>query len=105
MKRAIARGFHRFDQEQLLSAFVQPYFDSVLPIWDGKEVEEAIQFVQSMYPHMVVTQAVVDLTSAFLDRDLPGPVRRSLLESQDGLKRALRARAFNGSSVQPLPKP
>jgi aminopeptidase N len=98
MKRAIARGFHRFDQEQLLSAFVQPYFDSVLPIWEGKEVEEAIQFVQSMYPDMVVTQEVIDLTSAFLDQDLPGPVRRSLLESQDDLKRALRARAFNRSA-------
>jgi aminopeptidase N len=104
MKRAVARGFQRFDQEQLLSAYVQPYFDSVLPMWEEKVVEEAIEFIKSMYPDMVVTQEVIDLTDAFLARDLPGPVRRSLLESQDDLKRALNARAFN-SSNQALPRP
>jgi aminopeptidase N len=97
MKRAIASGFHRADQEDLLSAYVQPYFDSLLPTWESKVIEEALQFVKSMYPDMVVTQAVVDLTDAWLKRELPGPVRRSLLESQDDLKRALRARAFNQS--------
>jgi aminopeptidase N len=95
MKRAIAGGFHRPDQEEELSAFVQPYFDNLLPIWEAKVIEEALRFVRSMYPDMVVTQEVVDLTDAWLARDLPGPVRRSLLESQDDLKRALRARAFN----------
>ena len=95
MKRAIAGGFHRADQEELLSAYVQPYFDKLLPIWEGKVIEEALGFIKSMYPDMVVTQEVVDLTDAWLARDLPGPARRSLLESQDDLKRALQARAFN----------
>ena len=95
MKRAIAGGFHRADQEEVLSAFVQPYFDNLLPIWEGKVIEEALGFIKSMYPDMVVTQEVVDLTDAWLARDLPGPARRSLLESQDDLKRALRGRAFN----------
>jgi hypothetical protein len=53
-----------------------------------------------MYPAMVVTQDVVDLTDAWLARDLPGPIKRSLLESQDEIRRSLRARAFN----QLLPK-
>ena len=97
MKRAIASGFHRADQEDLLSAYVQPYFDSVLPIWHEFVIEEALGFVGPMYPHMVVAQEVVDLTDAWLarDQDVPGPIRRSLLESQDDLERALRARAFN----------
>jgi len=79
----------------VLSTYVQPYFDSLLPIWEAKVIEEALGFIKSMYPDMVVTQEVVDLTDAWLARDLPGPVRRSLLESQDDLKRALRGRAFN----------
>jgi aminopeptidase N len=97
MKRAIASGFHRADQEQLLSAYVEPFFESVLPIWESKVIEEALQYVKSMYPDMVVTQEVVDLTDRWLKKDLPGPMRRSLLESQDDLKRALRAREFNQS--------
>jgi aminopeptidase N len=95
MKRSIARGFHRVDQEPLLSAFVQPYFDNVLPIWEAKVVEEALEFIKSMYPQNVVKQEVIDLTDEWLKKDLPGPVRRSLLESQDHLRRALKARAFN----------
>jgi aminopeptidase N len=94
-KRSIASGFHRVDQDELLSAFVQRYFDSLLPIWGAKVIEEALAFVKWMYPGMVVTQEVVDLTDAWLAKELPGPVRRSLLESQDELKRALRGRAFN----------
>jgi aminopeptidase N len=95
MKRAVASGFHRADQEELLSAYVEPFFESVLPIWQSKVIEEALQFIKSMYPDMVMTQAVVDVTDRWLKKDLPGPMRRSLLESQDDLKRALRARKFN----------
>jgi aminopeptidase N len=95
MKRAIAAGFHRADQEELLSAYVQPYFDSLLPMWESRVIEEALEFVKSMYPDMVVTQEVLDLTDVWLARELPGPVRRSLLESQDYIRRALHARAFN----------
>jgi aminopeptidase N len=99
MKRAIASGFHRADQEQLLGAYVQPYFDNLLPIWESWVIEEALGFVGSMYPHTVITQAVVDHTDAWLARagDVPGPLRRSLLESQDDVKRALKAREFNAS--------
>ncbi|HEV2034631.1 MAG TPA: aminopeptidase N [Candidatus Dormibacteraeota bacterium] len=100
MKRAFASGFHRADQEALLSAYVQPYFDNLLRIWASHQIEEALLFVSGMYPAMVVTEDVVDLTDTWLARDLPGPVRRSLLESQDELKRSLRARAFD----QALPK-
>jgi aminopeptidase N len=95
MKRSIARGFHRVDQEPLLSAYVRPYFDNLLPCWEAKVVEEALEFVKSMYPQAVVTQEVIDITDEWLAKDLPGPVRRSLLESQDHLRRALKARAFN----------
>jgi aminopeptidase N len=97
MKRAIASGFHRTDQEELLSPYVQPYFDSLLTIWETKVVDEALDFVRSMYPRMVIRQDVVDRTDAWLAQELPGPVRRSLLESQDDTKRALRGRAFNSS--------
>jgi aminopeptidase N len=96
MKRAVASGFHRADQEELLSAYVQPYFDSLMPIWDAWVIEEALGFAGAMYPHVAITKSVDAQTDAWLARDaVPGPIRRSLLESQDDLKRALRARTFN----------
>ena len=99
MKRAIAGGFHRPDQQELLSAFVTPYFDSLLPFWDAHDSEEAIYVIKMMFPSAVITQGVVDATDAALARDLPGPIRRALLEAQDAIKRALRAQAFDNGET------
>ena len=100
MKRAIAGTFHHVDQQDLLNAFVQPFFDSLLPVWNSNDAEVAITIVEWMYPRAVVTQEVVDATDVALAReDLPAPLRRSLLESQDGIKRALRAQAFDSAGT------
>jgi aminopeptidase N len=95
MKRAISDGFHRVDQQDLLSAFVQPFFDRLLPLWESLNAEEAILIARLMYPRALITQQVLDATDAALTKELPGPLRRTLLESQDGIKRALRAQAFD----------
>jgi aminopeptidase N len=97
VKRAIAGGFHHVDQEELLSAFVKPFFDSLLPVWESHDSEEAISIVGWMYPRAVITQGVVDATDEALAKNLPAPLRRSLLESQDAIKRALRAQAFDSA--------
>ncbi len=48
----------------------------------------------------VTTQEVVDATDAALaKKDLPAPLRRSLLESQDAIKRAMRAQAFDSAGT------
>jgi aminopeptidase N len=99
MKRATAGGFHRVDQLELLKAFVTPYFESLDAIWARYDSEAAIRIVEWMYPRAVITQKVVDATDAALGRDLPGPVRRALLESQDAIKRALRAQAFDSAET------
>ena len=52
-----------------------------------------------MYPRAVITQGAVDATDAALATDLPGPLRRTLLESQDGIKRALRAQEFDSAGT------
>ncbi len=94
-KRAIADGFHRPDQESLLAEYAEPYFDMLLPFWESHDIDEALMFARWMYPMTIVTPEVVTLTDKWLARDLPGPARRSLLESQDEIKRALRTRAFD----------
>ena len=93
MKRAFAAGFHRPDQEELLEPFVRRYFDELLDVWDSHSIDEGLMFVRSMYPAAVVTQEVVDLVDGMLKKpDLPGPVRRALMEARDGTQRELRTR-------------
>ena len=99
MKRAISEGFHRTDQRDLLSAFVEPFFDALLPLWQSLNAEEAIRIARLMYPRAVITQQVVDATDVALAKELPAPLRRTLLESQDGIKRALRAQAFDSAGT------
>ena len=96
-KKAIADGFHRPDQESILAEYVQPYFDTLLPFWESHDIDEALVFTKLYYPVTIVTPEVVALVDRLLERDLPGPVRRSLLESQDGTKRALRTRALDSA--------
>jgi aminopeptidase N len=99
MKLAIARGFHHVDHQRLLSEYVKPYFDCLKPLWESHDSEEAIDIARSMYPRAVVTQEVVDATDAALAKGLPAPLRRALLESQDAIKRALRAREFDSAET------
>jgi aminopeptidase N len=99
MKRAIAAGFHREDQMDLLKAFVKPYFDSLDEIWARYDSEAGIRIIDWMYPRVVFTRDVVNATDQALKRDLPGPVRRALLENQDAIKRALRAQAFDSAGT------
>src|SRR5258708_15506676 len=100
MKRAIAGTFHHVDQQELLKAFVQPFFDSLLPVWNANDSEDADTIAECIYPRAVITQDVVDATDLALGRkDLPGPLRRTLLESQDGIKRTLRSQAFHSAGT------
>ena len=94
MKRAFAAGFHRADQEELLEPFVRRYFDELLHVWETHTIDEALMFVRSMYPATVVSEEVVKQVDGMLARkDLPGPVRRALLEAQDDTARQLKTRA------------
>jgi aminopeptidase N len=98
-KKAIAEGFHRADQEYLLAAYVETYFHALQPFWESHEIDEALMFAKLMYPITIVTQDVVKLTDKYLQRDLPGPARRALLEAQYEIKRALKTRALDSSQL------
>jgi aminopeptidase N len=102
-KKAIAIGFHRPDQEWLLEAYVQPYFGTLLPFWESHDIDEALMFVKSMYPVTIVTPELVSFVDQHLERNLPSPMRRALLEAQDGTRRALRARAFDSAQERGKP--
>ena len=97
MKRAFASGFHRADQEALLEPFVRRYFDDLLPVWESHDIDEGLMFTEWMFPEKIVRPDVIDLVEETLTGDVPGPVRRALLEAQDSTARLLRGRAFDAS--------
>ena len=97
MKRAFAAGFQRVDQEGLLEPYVRRFFDELIATWDSHDIDEGLMFVRGMFPATIVRPDVIEFVEEELSRELPGPVRRSLLESQDDLARALSARRYDAS--------
>ena len=72
------------------------YFEQVRQIWEGRSPQVAHQLATRLYPGVVVEQDVVDRTQAVLaDSSLPAGLRQVLLEKEDGVGRALAARAVS----------
>jgi aminopeptidase N len=95
VRQAKMGGFQRASQRELLSEFVDPYFDSLLTTWEEHGFEMAGSIIEEMYPHHVITQEVLAKTDAWLTahKDAPAAMVRFLNENRDHLARALRAQA------------
>jgi aminopeptidase N len=101
-------GFRQPDQEPLLQAWTEPYFDALLPIWERRGPDVGMSFTDMLYP---VGDGAVPLTDAYLAREsemeagslrgIPAPIRRLLLEGRDQALRAARARACDAGAAGP----
>ncbi len=92
--RALAGGFGVMGQDELLASYVAPYFANVITFWDERTRDEALSLIRGLYPGALIGQDVIEATDRVLAGEaVPGPIRRILLECQDGMARALRARA------------
>jgi aminopeptidase N len=92
--RAIAGSFHVTGQDELLTPYVEPYFASIGRFWEERTRDEALSLIRGLFPSTLIGQDVLDASDrALADDTIAGPVRRILLESQDSMARALRARA------------
>ena len=93
MLQAIMRGFQQPAQEEVLDPFAARYFEALPDVWEERDLEFALDFGEELYPRWVVDPETVRLTDAYLARDeVPGPIRRLLLEGKDRIQRAMRAR-------------
>jgi aminopeptidase N len=96
---AAVAGFMRPEHRELLSPYVEKYFDSVRELWDTRSSEMAQLLVSGLYPtYAVDQQAVLDRTDAFLhDADPPPALRRLVTESRDMLARFVRTQAVDSA--------
>ncbi|MDJ0357004.1 aminopeptidase N [Paenarthrobacter sp. PH39-S1] len=94
-QRSAIGGFTRVNDTKLLEPFVAKYFASIRKVWAAKSHEISSTIVTGLYPSQLVSQGTIDATDAFLTElgsDTPS-LRRLVLESRDGVVRALKARA------------
>lgn len=99
---ALHRGFMRAKQIDLLQAYVDPYFDSLLEMWKKSSFEEASTNVEMLYPRYIASQEVLDKTDAWLNgvgADAPAVLRRLVSEGRDSLARTLRVQIKDGASA------
>jgi aminopeptidase N len=81
--------------------YAQRWADSLTDIWRDREFEEAEYFTELLFPRTLVERATVDLAQRAIGgleaSGLGEPTKRAamriLTEGQDGIERALRARA------------
>jgi aminopeptidase N len=94
-QRSMIGGFTRVHDRSLLEPFVERYFASVQDVWASRTHEIAQQIIVGLYPSLLTTQETLDRTDAFLAGigDASPSLRRLILESRDGVERALKAQA------------
>ena len=92
--RATLTGFADPDQEELLAPFATRYFEVVGDVWRDWGSDMAQWFTSNAYPLTQISEHTVALTDAYIaENDPPAALRRLLLESRDGIQRALRCQA------------
>ncbi|WP_457962392.1 aminopeptidase N [Arthrobacter sp. D1-29] len=100
----------------LLTPYVEPYFECLRSVWDGRSIEIASRIVRGLFPlaqdmpldgSRPDQHPVVIRTDAWLDgnADAPPALRRIVIEQRSHLLRALSAQAAVVNSPEPLPYP
>ena len=89
--RATLAGFADEDQADLLEPFAPRYFVVVGDVWENWSSDMAQTFVLGAYP-VAISQQTIAMTDEYIARQQPpAALLRLLVESRDGVERALRA--------------
>jgi aminopeptidase N len=92
VQAAVIGGFGRVNNPGLLEPFVQPYFDALIPAWNGRTNEMATQIAVGLYPALLPSTDLVERTERWLAQaGAPPALARLVLENRDGVTRALKA--------------
>ncbi|MEI8066900.1 MAG: aminopeptidase N [Actinomycetes bacterium] len=94
-RAANLRGFQRAAHRELLTEYVDKFFDCLLTYWNEKSYEVANQFVTAAFPKFCNTQETLDKANAWLsaNKEAPAGLLRFVTEGKDALVRDLSAQA------------
>ena len=89
--RAAAAGFTHPASIEQLGAFVGPYFDMLLPVWESRTYQIAQYLIVGLYPAALADAELRDATRAWLKAhgDAAPALRRLVQENLAGTERAL----------------
>jgi aminopeptidase N len=89
-------GFNENIHHEVLADFVDPYFDSMLKVWETKGYEIAETTATLLFPTWVITPETLAKTEHWLNvtgKDAANSLRRAITEGRDAMARALKARS------------
>jgi aminopeptidase N len=89
-------GFNENIHHEILADFVDPYFDSMLKVWETKGYEIAETTANLLFPSWVITSETLAKAEHWLGvtgKDASSALRRAITEGRDAMSRALKARA------------
>lgn len=98
--RSTAFGFVHPSGVDVLGDFIQPYFDMLLPIWEGRTYQIADYLVVGLYPRSLASVELRDATRAWLsdNQDAAPALRRLVHENLADVERALAAQKRDADS-------
>ncbi|MER5353267.1 aminopeptidase N [Kitasatospora sp. NPDC002551] len=100
VQAAVIAGFQQADQRALVAPFAEKYFAAVKGVWESRSHEISQQIITGLYPSLLVEQATLDATDAWLASAEPAPaLRRQVVEARAGVERALKAQAADRAAA------
>lgn len=103
IQRATIQGFNRPSQREMLTSYVDKYFDAVLKVWEKETYEIASNVVTGLFPSYQVSQETLQKAVDWLagpGKDSPNGLRRLMSENRDAMTRALKAQAKDAEVKQ-----
>ncbi|MBI1352317.1 MAG: aminopeptidase N [Actinomycetales bacterium] len=92
-------GFVNADQLDLLTPYRDRYFAVLAQVWQERTMEMAQAVTMGLYPALLIDEATLAATDAFLAQEgLNSACRRLVSEGRDGVVRAIRARATDAAT-------
>jgi aminopeptidase N len=93
LARATMSGFNQPEQAGLLAEYPERFYAALDGVWATRSQESAMTLTQLLFPSWDISAEGLARADSALARELPAALHRTLLESRDGLTRALRCRA------------
>jgi aminopeptidase N len=90
--RSTGLGFAHVHNPAVLEAFIEPYFDALLEIWNSRSYAIASEIIDGFFPAPLANKRLRDAARKWLaENPEPAALRRLVIENLAGVERALAA--------------